>query len=169
MPRQEAGDVALLNCNASLLRNLVLTPALFGPRLRKAVRAAPTAAGVISLAAWLAAGAGNGLAQQTAVCSDTPAEGERIECTEPSTSSTDINLSPSKSTSIRRTRTATALVAFMKAAATSPSTSVTAWLKKTEKPKSYSAISAQRGELALAFTDAIPAPACRGGEPHECF
>ena len=46
------------------------------------------------LAAVLTLGAGNALAQQTAVCSDTPGEGERIECTEPSTSSTDISLFP---------------------------------------------------------------------------
>ena len=34
------------------------------------------------------------LAQQIAVCSDTPGEGERIECSEHSTSSTDVNLRP---------------------------------------------------------------------------
>ena len=33
-------------------------------------------------------------AQQTAVCSDTPEEGERIECNAPSTSSTDVDLGP---------------------------------------------------------------------------
>ena len=78
----------------SVLQNLVWNPALFSPRLRIGARTAPTAAGVISLAAWLAVGAGYALAQQTAVCSDTPVEGQRIECTEPSTSSTDINLFP---------------------------------------------------------------------------
>ena len=46
---------------------------------------------VISL---LAVGARNASAQQTAVCSDTPGEGERIECSEPSMSSTDVNLRP---------------------------------------------------------------------------
>ena len=55
---------------------------------------ARTAAGVISLLALLTLGAGDLSAQQTAVCSDTPGAGERIECTQPSTSSTDISLSP---------------------------------------------------------------------------
>ena len=48
--------------------------------------------GVMSLAAMLTFGTGHVSAQQTAVCSDTPAEGERIECTEPSTSSADITV-----------------------------------------------------------------------------
>ena len=53
-----------------------------------------TSIGVISLFALLAVGPGHARAQQTAVCSDTPGAGERIECTEPSTSSTDVNLRP---------------------------------------------------------------------------
>ena len=50
--------------------------------------------GVTALVAMFALGAGNASAQQTAVCSDTPGEGERIECIEASTSSTDIVLVP---------------------------------------------------------------------------
>ena len=53
-----------------------------------------TSISALYLFAVLAFGAGNASAQQTAVCSDTPGEGERIECTELSTSSTDVNLRP---------------------------------------------------------------------------
>ena len=55
---------------------------------------ARTAIGVIALFAVLAVGPRHARAQQTAVCSDTPEVGERIECSEPSTSSTDVNLRP---------------------------------------------------------------------------
>ena len=55
---------------------------------------ARTAIGVIALFAVLAVGPRHARAQQTAVCSDTPGAGERIECSEPSTSSTDVNLRP---------------------------------------------------------------------------
>ena len=61
---------------------------------RRRARCARTAIVVISLLAVLVVGARNASAQQTAVCSDTPGEGERIECSEPSTSSTDVNLRP---------------------------------------------------------------------------
>ena len=53
-----------------------------------------TSISALYLFAVLAFGASNASAQQTAVCSDTPGEGERIECTEPSTSSTDVTLRP---------------------------------------------------------------------------
>ena len=46
------------------------------------------------LAAVLALGASSAEAQQTAVCSETPGTGERIECTQPDTSSDQIRLTP---------------------------------------------------------------------------
>ena len=52
-----------------------------------------TLAGGAALFAALVFNAGN-VSAQTAVCSATPGKGERIECTEPSTSSTDISLIP---------------------------------------------------------------------------
>ena len=82
------------NCISSLWRILAFTPSLFGPTLQMRAAGARTAAGGLSLLALLTLGAGNLSAQQTAVCSDTPGEGERIECTQPSTSSTDISLFP---------------------------------------------------------------------------
>ena len=47
---------------------------------------------VLCLAAWLTFSAGDTQAQQTAVCSNTPAEGERIECKEDAASTADIDL-----------------------------------------------------------------------------
>ena len=50
--------------------------------------------GAMYLGALLTLAAGDLSAQQTAVCSDTPGEGERIECTEAADSSNGITLSP---------------------------------------------------------------------------
>ena len=47
---------------------------------------------IMALLTMLALGAGNASAQQTAVCSATPGTGERVECTQPDTSSDDISL-----------------------------------------------------------------------------
>ena len=47
---------------------------------------------IMALLTMLALGAGNASAQQTAVCSETPGTGERVECTQPDTSSDDISL-----------------------------------------------------------------------------
>ena len=47
---------------------------------------------IMALLTMLALGAGNASAQQTAVCSATPGAGERVECTQPDTSSDDISL-----------------------------------------------------------------------------
>ena len=48
----------------------------------------------VSLFAMLTLGAGDALAQQTAVCNDTPATGERIECTEAADSTNGITVTP---------------------------------------------------------------------------
>ena len=48
--------------------------------------------GVMLLAAVLAFGTRNAGAQQTAVCSEMPGTGERIECTQDATSSDEIRL-----------------------------------------------------------------------------
>ncbi len=61
---------------------------------RGRARCVRTAIGIIALFAVLVVGPRHALAQETAVCSDTPGEGERIECNEPSTSSTDVDLGP---------------------------------------------------------------------------
>ena len=47
---------------------------------------------IMALLTMLALGAGNASTQQTAVCSETPGTGERVECTQPDTSSDDISL-----------------------------------------------------------------------------
>ena len=53
-----------------------------------------TSIGIAVWVALLAPSASGVSAQQTAVCSDTPGEGERIECTQDSTSTTDIGIYP---------------------------------------------------------------------------
>ena len=47
---------------------------------------------LLAVAAMVAFGASTASAQQTAVCSDTPGSGERVECTESTTSTNDIDI-----------------------------------------------------------------------------
>ena len=80
-------------CGCSLMGTFVLNLAFFNTFRGRAL-GSRTSIGVISLFALLAIGPANASAQQTTVCSDTLGEGERIECSEPSTSSMDVNLRP---------------------------------------------------------------------------
>ena len=69
-----------------------MNPAFFTPAFRLGTRCAWISIAVLCLAAVLAIGARNVLAQQTAVHSETPGTGERVECTEDATSSNEIEL-----------------------------------------------------------------------------
>ena len=73
------------------LRNLK-EPSMEDSTLRLRALCARISTGAVCLAALLAPGARNAPAQQTAVCSEMPGTGERIECTQDATSSDEIRL-----------------------------------------------------------------------------
>ena len=70
----------------------VLNLAFFIPAFRLGTRCARISIAVLCLAAVLIIGARNTEAQQTAVCSETPGTGERVQCTEDADSSKEIKL-----------------------------------------------------------------------------
>ena len=69
-----------------------MNPAFFTPAFRLGTLCARISIAVLCLAAVLAIGARNVLAQQTVVHSETPGSGERVEGAENATSSNEIEL-----------------------------------------------------------------------------
>ena len=70
----------------------MLNPVFFTPAFRLGALCVRISIAVLCLAAVLPLGVRNVLAQQTAVCSETPGTGERVKCTEDATSSNEIEL-----------------------------------------------------------------------------